>query len=403
MKELEENTRRYRKEALEGIAWIKNKLKLLSELKSMELKQEYKQSEQEKAKISYYDFFDSKIKESMKPLERIGYIIQRFKFKHEIGTMSWTLRVAQFLKTFDTFQDRKWILHVLGIRHTKKGKTYPYLTINSLDPYITVAKALKQTGKTIFYSGTLYVKNFTKIFRLKNSTILSDYPKTFPSETRMDIFTRDGRITYNYYKQPENAKVIAGYIRAWREKTKNCRSYVVTTNTIWRCVEPYLKKLGIKTLSIPTNIPKTLRKATIQKLTSQKTKCLNISPYSWASHSQDFRNITAILVIGIPVSKLTLEKRAVIDYYMRTFTKEPDAYVASWMFMAIIPAIQQAIQATERARIFSKNDFVSRVWIDKRYLKHWRYVKAIGRLENVEITETPKEAFDTLEQQLKST
>jgi len=389
--------------ALEQLAYTKMKIESLFARKKLQMEQEKKQSGDEKAPFRLYDLVDKKVQDAIVPLQRLGRIIERFKFKNKIGVTSWVSRVAESLRRFATLSERRWVfLHIGKLK--KKKKNYPYIALTLLDPYIAVAKALKRMGRGIFYSGTLYPRHFLKMFRLKTCTVLKDYSKSFPTETRMDIFTgfngQKGRITRDWLRKKANAESLAKVIQEWFEITKGTRSYVVATFSQAKTLSPYLKTLGLKIETIPLKVSKAKRKKVLEKKIAQVNSCVLMSPYSWSSTSLDLKNVKSILILGIPIAKLTLENRAIIEYYRQTFSKQVDNYMAAWMMIAIIPAIQNVIQARERARIFTPKDKIVTVWLDERYTNqaYISKVKSIARLENVVVANSHLEAFGKLSQ-----
>jgi Rad3-related DNA helicase len=390
--------------SVKALQYIRSKIRHVVDRKSMEIKREYELTKEEKAKIAYYDFMDERVENSIELLKHRGEHIAKFKFENDIGVLSWTSKVASFLERFKALKQRRWLLTTCGLTKPKGGrKKHPYVGFSLLDPWVSVSKALKLCGKAIFYSGTLHDENFAAIFRLREYKPLKGYPPSFPPENRIDIFVSEGKITRDYYETEAGAEKICNGIVKWYEMVKNGRCYMVVTYQLYRRLFPTLKKMGLKPKMIPLKTPKNARKEEIEASFADPTVTVSLSPYSWASSSCDIKDCVSVLTVGIPVARLTLERRETIEYFRRLL-KEEKPEKAAWVRIAIIPALENAVQASERARRFTEKDRISHIWMDERYVRKKGYhghIQTLTAAKNVKFAQSLSEMQTILQEWLK--
>jgi len=342
-----------------------------------------------KARITKDEFLSKDIEGGISYLERVGRVIARFKFINGIGARSWTLRVASFMRRFANQADAKWVCPYIMCREEECE-----VGLALLNPYNMVKYPLSRSCVRLFYSGTLYPEAFKRVYRLPADIRALSYPSPFPPESRLDIFVGGYRITRKWLESDENVKKLAGDIAEWLSglsETVKCAA--VTTMRIAERLKPHLERAGVSCKIFPS-VPRKQRKSVVQRMLSEVGRlavCV-LRPHGWESHSHDMLGINVVLVIGVPISRLTVEKRAAIDYFQQTVGS--GSAVAAFWWLAIVPAIQNAVQANARARLLKPSNRVVTAWLDERYLNpHYSgMVKKIGCRVNCAIAGSLKEA-----------
>jgi len=240
-----------------------------------------------------------------------------------------------------------------------------------------MAEALKKVGKAVFYSGTLYPERYIRLFRLKHLGGVETqdrYVSPFPKENRLDIFYSKYRVDAEARSKRRVIKKVSKDLFKISEVAPRVMC-IVAVKPLFDALKPHL---GLKVYEEPLGIPQPMRVGIVSEMSgSERT---SITPYGALAKSIDLPFIRTMVVVGLPVAKMSLERRMLANLVKRRFMAEGmslrDAELASFKLTHIYPAIERAVQAVGRFQR-SEDDRGVVVWMDERWVKYKGSIKPL--------------------------
>jgi Rad3-related DNA helicase len=355
-------------------------LERLMEGKLAEMRDEAERGSGElKARITYAELNTPDFREALNLLESAGTgaKILQFKFSRGLGVKSATMSVQRFLSAVNKLGDRSWICYCIQAKEDD-GKLIPTVGASLIYPALILKKALKTCSTPLFYSGTLYADAFVNLFGfrgdgLPKAEVVSGFKPPFPKRCWLDIFTTPGfRVTRETLKDPAKAERLADIVEKWfcAAWKAGKRGIAVMTMAQSKAIGELLRAKGHE-VRIVEWTPLNERKAYITDwLEGPLVEMRVMSPYSWPAVSMDFKEVDAVLMIGVPIPRMTVEHRAEVDYLAGRLAEKrlENPYAAAKTWLETVQAMQYQIQANSRARP-SKRKTVASVWLDERFVE----------------------------------
>jgi DNA excision repair protein ERCC-2 len=264
------------------------------------------------------------------------------------------LKVLTFIELFSQKNE-----HKLQIIERKNSLN---LTINPLDVADFSGKVFNNVHSAILMSGTLLpLQMFVDILGI-NKGITKEYPSPFSKENRLNLFVEKTTTKYterNEEQFDEIAKMINNIVPK------------IPGNTIVFFPSFEILERVAPKIIVSRKILKQERELNISEKESliHNFRCLGNSfgglllAVSGGSIAEgiDFpgEHLYGAIIVGVPFAKVSLQTKALIDYYDKKFKK-------GWEYAYNAPAINKAVQAAGRV-IRSEDDKGVCVFLDKRF------------------------------------
>ncbi|MCX6818412.1 MAG: ATP-dependent DNA helicase [Candidatus Aenigmarchaeota archaeon] len=293
-------------------------------------------------------------------------------------------RIAGFLdawKGSDTGYAR--ILSRVRIR----GRDHIVLQYNCLDPSLISKAVIGASHSTILMSGTLSPMEMHRdlLGMDEKRTIMKSYPSPFPKHNRKNIIVKG--ITTKYTERtPENFARIAATVRLCAEAIKGNAavffpSYEIR-DTIYEMARPAIGKHVILENSKMT---KEGRDRIMEEMKQHADKGALLFGVMGGSFSEGIdlpgNLLNGVIIVGLPLEKLNLSVKALIDYYDERFGK---GIAYGYTYPAMIKVIQSAGRC-----IRSESDRGVIVFADERFT--WsNYSRIFPRSWNFVVTSRPE-------------
>ncbi len=299
-------------------------------------------------------------------------LIEKF---HVAGNEIREEKKKSFIGSVGNFLER-WLGDDLGYtRIITKTDNKIVLTYSCLDPSIISKDIFNDVHSAILMSGTLKPMNmYEDLLGLeKRRTLKKEYHSSFPAKSRLNLILTD--VTTKYENRNENEyKKIANYlIRCINTVPGNVAvffpSYEMRNKIYYTILTA--SEINKEIILEKKDATKEERKNLIDEFVSYADKGAALFGVIGGSFDQGIdlpgKFLRAVIIVGIPLSKPTLETKAIIDYYDKKFTK-------GWDYAYIYPAMIKAMQAAGRC-IRSETDRGVVIFMDKRYV--WGNYKKI--------------------------
>ncbi len=342
--------------------WIKEKLKNANE--KLTTKDEF---------IEFLYEWDE-IEALITYLEEVG-----FQYSKATSRSSNALRFSSFLKI--------WIEEGIGeIRLMKKNPRTFSIAKRLLDPS-RATSILNDAYSSILMSGTLLpLSMYRDVLGIEDAEMRA-YDSPFPEKNRLLIIAKG--VTTRYSKRNEDMyKKYGEEIDRIFENSAGGVAVFFPSFKVLEGVSRYIKterKYLQKQSMNPAEV-----KELINNFKREKSLLLAVQGGSF-SEGVDFNKgeIKTIVIAGLALEEMTLETKALIDYYEEMFGKGMD-------YGYVYPAITKALQSSGRA-IRREEDRAVIIFMDERF-KWSNYFKLLPR-ESYIITENPsfyvKRFFET--------
>ena len=294
---------------------------------------------------AFFDFIEKyyEIEELKVYLEELGREYVRI-----MGRNSYAIKFKLFLEALE--ETGEGDIFVLK----KKEKTIS-LAKKSLDPS-SYSSILSSSYSSILMSGTLWpIEMHKDLLGLKN-VVIHSYPSPFPKESSLHIIVKG--LTTRYSKR--NEEMFSRYARVIDEIFSSSPGGVIVFFPSFELVERVARYLTSGFLSQKRNaLPKDNER--LLSLFKQKKSLLLAVQGGSLSEGIDLNKGEAkvIVLAGLGLEELTLERKAMIHYYERKFKK-------GWLYGYIYPAIIKALQASGRA-IRKEGDKAVIIYLDERF------------------------------------
>lgn len=269
-----------------------------------------------------------------------------------------------------------WRKHKTGVVRTVSKKDVARISYTLLDPSILSEEVFSQAHSSILMSGTLYPgEMYADLLAIEESRrIIKSYRSPFPRENRIVLMTNN--LTTLYKKR--GLRMFQAYANRIAEASKHIQgnvavffpSYGLLHEVLGRLDNIYLTK---RLLIEKQGLRKEEKERLIEELRSLKKGeggiLMGVQGGS-LSEGIDYEDnlLSAVFIIGLPLSPPSIETEALKEYYMKKFSAEKGYY-----YSYIYPAINKVMQAAGRC-IRSEEDKGVIILMDERF-KQSRYAK----------------------------
>ncbi len=270
--------------------------------------------------------------------------------------------VGEFL---EAWVDRKHEENFTRILSTWKGSTSIYK--KCLDPALASGEVIASCHSCLMMSGTLLpLEMYAHLLGFPANTQLNQYNSPFPKENRLNVIVPS--VTTRFTKRTEDefgkfGRIISHFLEA-----------IPGNSAIFF---PSYELMGLTRPHIITDKQSLVEKQGMTK--SEKSDLLNRLHLSNSGavlygviggsfgEGVDYPGnlLQAVVIVGVPLEKPTLEVNALVEYYQKKFGR-------GWDYAYLYPAVNKALQAAGRC-IRSSEDRGVVVFMDERYLyKNYR-------------------------------
>ncbi|ABN07273.1 DEAD_2 domain protein [Methanocorpusculum labreanum Z] len=251
--------------------------------------------------------------------------------------------------------------------YTKDAETIT-LEVRNIDPADRLQELVSKHAATILISGTLSpVDSYRKYYFGSMPVKTLSLANSFPKENRLVLGTRDITTAFSKRQNAENTQAIVEYILAFAKLPGNIAVYFPSYQLQNRFAEACVSKIRNKQVFIEPRESDEANEALKEFISlpgKHKSGILfAVCGGKW-SEGLDYRGdqLTAALVIGLPLAPFTPVRRMVNSYYRRKFGAEGE-------FIAYtLPAINKSMQALGRV-LRTENDRGVLILGDQRFLE----------------------------------
>ncbi len=271
------------------------------------------------------------------------------------------MHVAQFLRSVQN-EDESNALII-----SKKGSN-AILSINCLYPKNSLS-VFKDAYANVFMSATLLpLEMYKDLFQVSGASV-KNFASPFPKENKM-CFVDEGVTTKYESRSEENYAKIAERISGLRENINGNIAVFFPSFDVMNKTIRHMKSYEM--LFQRQNMHNTEIEQLIFKLKNSSNSMLFGVMGGSLSEGVDYPNniLKCVVIVGIPLSRPTLELEAKKKYIDTLFLGKGTEYVYT------IPGIIRAVQAAGRA-VRSERDKAVIVFMDKRY--NWQSYKSLVR------------------------
>ncbi len=251
--------------------------------------------------------------------------------------------------------------------YTKDAETIT-LEVRNIDPADRLQELVSKHSATILISGTLSpVDSYRKYYFGSMPVKTLSLANSFPKENRMVLGTRDITTAFSKRQNAENTQAIVAYILAFAKLPGNIAVYFPSYQLQSRFAEACVSRIRNKQVFIEPRESDEANEALKEFISlpgKHKSGILfAVCGGKW-SEGLDYRGdqLTAALVIGLPLAPFTPVRQMVNSYYRRKFGAEGE-------FIAYtLPAINKSMQALGRV-LRTENDRGVLILGDQRFLE----------------------------------
>ncbi|MDO9523909.1 MAG: ATP-dependent DNA helicase [Methanocorpusculum sp.] len=241
------------------------------------------------------------------------------------------------------------------------------LEVRNIDPANRLQELVSKHAATILISGTLSpVSSYKKYYFGGMPVKTLSLANSFPKENRMVLGTRDITTAFSKRQNAENTQAITEYILAFAKLPGNIAVYFPSYQLQSRFAEACISRIRNKQVFIEPRESDEANEALKEFISlpgKHKSGILfAVCGGKW-SEGLDYRGdqLTAALVIGLPLAPFTPVRRMVNSYYRRKFGAEGE-------FIAYtLPAINKSMQALGRV-LRTESDRGVLILGDQRFL-----------------------------------
>jgi DNA excision repair protein ERCC-2 len=261
---------------------------------------------------------------------------------------------SSFIRTISTFRGRK--------------RSYTSVYKKCLDPAIASGEVINSCHSCVMMSGTLLpLRMYANLLGFPKDTVHNQYSSPFPKENRLNVVIPT--VTTRFTKRSDDefgkfAQLISKFLRVVPGNTAVFfPSYELMSSVSSRIStdkDVLTERQGM------TKAEKSELLYRLQVLSTSGAVLFGVVGGSF-SEGVDYPDnmLQAVVIVGLPLEKPTLEVNALIKYYQKKFTR-------GWDYAYLYPAVNKALQAAGRCIRSSKDKGVV-VFMDERYLwKNYR-------------------------------
>lgn len=381
-KAIKESKEQYKNQLIEKLVQLQDAINKISKnLKNNEeIKIEKEQLIQEVKRITDYDQFIEELEEGADET-------------HKQQKQSYLSSIAQFLKS--------WPEHEKGYSRIMKRED-PFITISHkcLDPSLASKEIIDTAHTTILMSGTLTPTHMYKeLLGFPTDNTQKEYPSPFPQQNKLAIIVPKTTTKYterNETQYREIAKILA-------EITNNVpgsTAIFFPSYNLRDQINNFFQEQCEKTLLLEQpGLTKEAKQQLLDKLKSYGKNgavLLGTAAGSFGEGIDLPGVLKAVIIVGLPLDKPTLETQELIKYY-------DERYGKGWDYGYTLPALTKCLQNAGRC-IRTEQDKGVIIFLDSRYTQHtyikcfppdWQlkisldYLKLINEFFNKKQEETP--------------
>jgi len=332
--------------------------------------------EKEEKVIRKEEFVD-KIKEIYDYDELIGELALIGDDIREKQKQSYIGSIAGFLEAW-LGQDECYA-RILSKTVTAKA----YLTILSyrcLDPSLITKDVVNNCYASILMSGTLTPTFMYKDILGFEKAIEKQYSSPFPKKNRLNLIVPETTTKFTRRNENEFNKIANVCVNLTNLIPGNCALFF-PSYFLRDSVYKYINKNKKEVILEKPRLNKKEKQDLIEKFKSHKDKGAILFGVATGSFGEGIDLpgdlLKAVIVIGLPLERPSLEIKELIDYYNKKFAK-------GWEYGYIFPAITKTLQNAGRC-IRSETDRGIIIFLDERY--SWKnYYKCFPLELEIKIT-----------------
>lgn len=332
--------------------------------------------------ITKQEFLEKYLSKVNEPLELVIEKFERIEavvLKEENRTISHNGRIAQFLKTWESYNENEYV-RILEIS-SMRGKDQLHLRVRCLDPAPITKEVLNDAHSSILMSATLSpLEMYRDLLGIEKATLL-ELGSPFDKENQLTLV--DQSITTKYtQRSPKTFREIGERIKLvlTEESSRNAIFFFPSYDLMEKITSSInLRDLNRRVLKEKRYMSKQEKEAYIDEFKSAKgfnTKSKVLFAVTSGSFAEglDLPNeaLEIVCVVGLPLGVPDHYTQAVIRHFEKKFRK-------GQLYGYIYPALSKIIQAGGRC-IRTKEDKGAVLLFDNRFLwsvyaqgfpKHW--------------------------------
>jgi DNA excision repair protein ERCC-2 len=247
------------------------------------------------------------------------------------------------------------------IRSSQRTDRGALLSLCCLDPSVATSEVIKEAAGAVMFSGTLRpTAMFRDILGFPEDSAMMELPNPFPRTNRLCIIQQGVTTRYSQRSSEQYSRIAEECTKTLDAVPGRCAvffpSYAVL-ESIGAIVEQKCKKTVLREAP---GISRDERQELLKKLVSYENAVLfGVASGSFGEGIDLPGVLKAVIVVGVPLEKPTLETEQRIAYYDRRFGK-------GWDYGYLLPALIRTLQNAGRA-IRSEHDKAALVFMDERY------------------------------------
>lgn len=250
------------------------------------------------------------------------------------------------------------------IRFVTKERGLLYVCHNAVDVSEITKPVFERVRSAILMSATLTPLNmYRELYGLDKKTLLKEHSNPFDSSKRLNLLVTDSSTKYTSRSSEEYKKIAETTSKIINSVSGNSIVFFPSFEILNQVVGHIstMKKTLIQTEAQTTKDFENMIN-NFKKLSKNFGGVLYAVMGGKASEGIDLPGdyLKCAIIIGIPLSVMSLEMKYKIDYYQQKYNN-------GWLYAYIQPAIQKVIQSAGRV-IRTDSDRGAIVFVDKRYL-----------------------------------
>lgn len=266
--------------------------------------------------------------------------------------------VGEFLKAW---VDRKGEDRFIRIRSSARGATLVHK--KCLDPALVSEEVITSCHSCLMMSGTLLpLQMHADLLGFPEGSLLKQYASPFPKENRLNVIVPT--VTTRFSRRGEDefgkfGRIISHFLQA----VPGNSAIFFPSYELLESMKPMIRtdKTGLVERQGMTKSEKSDVLNRLTLLSGTGAVLYGVIGGSF-SEGVDYPGnlLKAVVVVGVPLERPTLEVNSLIEYYQKKFSR-------GWDYAYLYPAVNKALQAAGRC-IRSGHDRGVVVFMDQRYL-----------------------------------
>lgn len=271
---------------------------------------------------------------------------------------------------------------------TRAGKPYNSLMIRCLDPSRFSHDIFDESHTSILMSGTLVpCEMYRDVLGFeKERTSIKMYESPFPRDNRVNIFVSDATTKYSKRTEENYSRIANHVVACCKSIPGNCAVFFPSYDIMNKVHSISKGRISKKIFIEERNAGKKERRKIIDSFVAYADIGAVLFGVQAGSFAEGIdmpgKFLNGVIVVGIPLDRPDLEKKALIEYYDLKYRR-------GWDYGYIFPAMVRCLQAAGRC-IRTETDKGTCIFIDERFL--WEnYRKVFPSDIKIKITNNPEE------------